>query len=214
MSDDAITELITYLLDYFPNIAIDEIDNAVKMSAAGLIFDERSQPVKSEHYQNFGAIYLSNILKPYQNYRGTVVRKYYDQEDKLIAEEKQAAIPKKTPEEEREILVALTLSNLNSYKINPEGPFTALHLVYDFLEKEGKINYTKEKKLEFQQLAKSALLRDSARGGKAKSMLDVIKTDVGLDTINLRAKGLAVRAYYKNVVQSNIDLADILVIIK
>ena len=212
LSDEAVSELIEYLLDYFPNVAIDEIDNAVKMSAAGLIFDERGQPVKSEHYQNFGAIYLSNILKPYQNYRGSIVKKYYVEEEKIAVKEAKAKEPKKTPEEERETMVTFTLASLESYR--NEEPLIALDRIYDFLSKEKLLNLTTEKQQEYEKQAKSIIHSQSLKGDRtALSILEVMKADQG-QTLIQRAKGLAVRAYFREIIKSNIDLADMLVIIK
>lgn len=94
LQDDATENLISDLLEFFPEFTIEEIDRAVRLASNGqLDIDD------NEHYEKFGSIYLSKILKVYRGIRNKVIRRYQQLEVQKITDQQR----KLSPEEIREI---------------------------------------------------------------------------------------------------------------
>lgn len=90
LGEDAEDDLVSHLLEFFGDFTIAEINRSVKLAAAGeLELDD------NEHYERFGVLYLSKILKLYRRIRNQVVAKYR----KLELEKIQALNDKLSPEE-------------------------------------------------------------------------------------------------------------------
>jgi hypothetical protein len=207
LSDPEMEMLIEYITDEFPDFAIDEIDNAVRMAISGRLLGENSKPI-SEHYNEFGALYLTKILKPYQHYRGSIIRKYNDAVFHLLEEERIKNIPKKTPEEERKATINFCLSAFDNFKNSI--PTIGLDRVYDFLASEKKISVTHEKYKQYEEIALQTIKRESKRGNShAQTILEAINNDESSNASLLaKTKTLAVKAHFIELMELKAELSD------
>lgn len=212
LGDDEMEDLIEYLQDEFPDMATDEIDNAVKLAVAEkiVVTDARGRVMGAEHFNEFGALYLHRILKPYQNYRGSIIRKYYEGEEALRAAEKKKSTPAPTAEQLRVNAISHALSCFDSF--SKEQPMAGLHLVFDTLQGEGLMKYDEARMQQFRDKAKENLEKEAKRGNtRAKSLLDVLKgSDIVSNSLDWDIKALAVKAYFSELIQMEAKLSDYL----
>lgn len=213
LGDEEMDDLIEYLTDEFSDLSTEEIENAVKLAVAGkiTIINGQGREIGAEHFNEFGALYLQRILKPYQNYRGSIVRKYYEGQDALEAEEKEKNKPPRTAEEDRQAMIKLALSNFESFKAK-EPILVGLHLVFDCLQAEGLCQYDETRMKQF----KEAAIANANRGKRtdlsaAKSAGAIMQNnDLVSKSLQMDIKVLAVKAYFSELKELNAELSDYL----
>lgn len=213
LGDDEMEDLIEYLSDEFPDFASDEIVNAVKLAVAGklAVTDGRGREIGAEHFNEFGALYLQRILRPYQNFRGSIIRKYYDIEEQMRREAERAKIKPPTEEQQWALRTSHAISCFDSYKNG--GPMAGLHLVHETLLQAGLFPNEHEERFEkFKALAKQNVEIEARKGNtKAKSLLQIMQTsDILTNTASLEheAKVLMVKAYFAELKQTDKELRD------
>lgn len=207
LGDIEVERLIEKLLNEFEDFTIQEITHAVNEAVMGrLMFD--GKPVDPNHYGEFGFMYLARILKAYQFYRGTIIRKYYDGEEQLRIEDQKANAAPLTEDQKRDSARKLALSNFESFC---EGrPTVALHLVYETLNQAGLMKFPEEKMKVFRETALQNTKREAVRGNtSAKSIMEVLKRDNGTDPLDWQVKALAVKAFFSELKDMEVQLCDI-----
>jgi hypothetical protein len=205
-------DLIEFLKDEFSDLSSDEIDNAVKLAVAEkiVITDGRGRVTGAEHFNEFGALYLQRILKPYQNFRGSIIRKYYEAVEALAREDQQKNKKPPTPEQIRINGINHALSCFDSFKNGQ--PCAGLHLVFDTLQSEGLMKYDEARMEQFKTTARENLEKEAKRGNtRAKSILDVMKaSDVVSNSLEWDTKVLAVKAYFSELMEIEAELSEYL----
>lgn len=207
LSDPEMDMLIEYLTDEFPSYAIEEIEQAVRLAVANRLLSEAGKPL-SEHYNEFGALYLTKILQAYASFRGKIVRKYQDGVLALIEADRLANQKPLTPEQNRQNLISFAMAAFLSYK---EGhPTIGLDRIYDFLKEENRIDITGERWAQFSETAKEALKMEAKRGDSlAKSIMQAIAIDESTNgTLIAKTKTLAVKDHFRQLIDNNAHLGD------
>lgn len=203
-------DLIEYLSDEFPDFASDEIVNAVKLAVAGklAVTDGRGREIGAEHFNEFGALYLQRILRPYQNFRGSIIRKYHDTEEQMRREAQKAKAKPLTEQEQWGLRTSHAISCFDSYK--KDGPMAGLHLVFETLQQAQLIPGTDDHMEKFRKVAKENLEAQARRGNhNARSILEIVKSgDVVSNSLEHDAKVLAVKAYFAELKQNELELKD------
>ena len=209
LSDPEMEMLIEYLTDEFHYYSIEEIEQAVRLAVAERITSENGKSL-AEHYNEFGANYLTKILKAFFNYRGTVVRKYYEGEAALIEADKLKQQKPWTDAEKRQINIKFALGAFENHKT--ASPTFGLDKVFDFLSSEALLSIPPETWEKYRQTAMAALKHEAKRGNStAVNILAAFNIDQSSNgSIDARIKTLAVRAYFEQILAENKNLTELL----
>ena len=209
LGDREVFTLLEYLKEEFPDFSVSEIGHAVKMAVAGRLYGEdkngQSKQVDAQHYNEFGALYLTKILKAYRIFRGSIISKYDQGEKKLLIAETTKEPEPLTEEKKRENMISFALITFENFKT--DLPVGGLDRVYDFLAKEKKINLTNEEKVKYEVAAKDEISRAAKKGGPAKNIFDTMMGNAFNDgTIVAKAKSNAVKAYFTQLLKADKEL--------
>lgn len=209
LSDPEMEMLIEYLTDEFHYYSIEEIEQAVRLAVAERIVSETGKSL-AEHYNEFGANYLTKILKAFFNYRGTVVRKYYEGEAALIEADKLKQQKPWTDAEKRQINIRFALGAFENHKT--ASPTFGLDKVFDFLQNEAILEVAPEKWEQYRQTAMAALKHEAKRGNSiASSVLQTLNNNQNSNEgLTARIKTLAIRAYFELILAESKNLTDFL----
>ena len=207
LPDRGMERIMEYITDEFPFYSTEEIYCAVTNATAERTRTEEGRLIK--HYNEFNATYLTQVLKAYYNFRGSIVRKYYEGEAALIEADKlkHKALPNET--EIRKISISFAKSAFENHKT--ASPTLGLDKVFDFLQKEGILSVLPEKWEQYRQTAMATLKYESKRGNSiAVNILQALATDQSSNgSLEARIKTLAVKAYFEQIIAEGKDLSQI-----
>jgi len=211
ITDDTIRELLEFLRDYFSDFSIPEMEFAIKLGISGEIQIEDTQ-----HYNNFGAMYLSKIFGAYRKFRGKIIIFYNRELDNLLRESIQVS-------EEGKLQIAYnsTIIMFSMYKKNNEVTDIG-NCTYNFLEQIEVIPFNADRKAQIRGIAKTKYLETKELQSKAplskedsknikeliEAVLNMSKT--GDQILEYEYKKLSLHIYFAELVQMEVEIKDIL----
>lgn len=186
--------LLDYMKTNIKNYSILDIKNAFTLYVQGKL------DYHDPHFQNFSVLFLENVLQSYRRY---VVNLPKQNLYKPNPEPSQA-------ERERIMIEACK----REFEIVKGGniAFDFGNCVYDYLSKKGHIRFTNERKEKFMQMAKSRLMSDAYKkqnGTKVQDAIRAIESNKG-NNIVVEAKKLALTEYFKQMIEMEIDINEII----
>lgn len=212
LDDLSMEDLLEFLHNEFSDFTTNEIKHAINETIIERlqVFDINGKRLGATTYDQFGAHYLTPILKSYQHFRGAIIKKYYDGIEAEKEAERIKAIPPRTKEDERQERLTFALTTFKNFK--NDLPCIGLDRVYNFLKAEGKINYDKDRRAQFKAQAKENIMADARRGdanSRAKSIAEILKTNETYNgVLEIAGKALAVKAYFTELIGLNAELSD------
>lgn len=206
LQDDATENLISDLLEFFPEYTIAEIDRAVRLASNGqLDIDD------NEHYEKFGSIYLSKILKVYRNIRNKVVRRYQQLEVQKITDQQR----KLSPEEIQEIHRNGCILKFEEFKKDGHC-YDFGNAAFNFLRKIGLIEaFTEEAEAAIRERALERMRANAALcadKGEKKAMFALVEKIIN-DNLSengqlvANMKTIALNDYFLNLTTESKELA-------
>ncbi len=167
ISDAEMEMLKEFLSEELNDFSISEIEYSIKLAVAGHI------EAKIDHWQAFTAQYLYPIFIKYRLLRSAVLSKYYAAEDSQRAIEAKANRPTQTEEELFLSNKKLCISAFDNFKLKIS--IIGMHKVFDILWELNLIPYTKEKMLQFEEMALAELKGEAFRNGSFdKTIYDAV----------------------------------------
>jgi Mg2+ and Co2+ transporter CorA len=120
-----------------------------------------------------------------------------------------AVQPELSETEKTEIIKRGVIENFNVYK---RGGLLldAGNISYNFLKERGLITLTEAKKTEIIQNVKSKLRTEALQNKGSKTMQKAIDENVTTVAINIECKREALKEYFKNLVEMEIDINDLI----
>ena len=144
-----------------------------------------------EHFQSFSPLYLGRVMDSYSRYRF----KYISQQD-------EPEPVKMTEKEEYEFMVKSCLDAFEKYKEGVEF-YDFGSVKFLFLEKNGIISLTKERKNEIYKLAEVEYFEKS-KGSPVKKITQFLVQD----SIKEVARKIALNEYFSGLIEFEIELKD------
>ncbi len=116
---------------------------------------------------------------------------------------------KLSQEETNKILKGATIKSFEDFK-NGAPIFDAGNVKYNFLDSLGLINFTIEQKNDFMVLAKANLYDFGVNNKKPRETIKSVVEQILPQSIKSEAKRLALAEYYKNLIEMEVEIVDIL----
>ncbi len=165
IGDPEMDMLIKFFSEHLKDFSLNEIEYSIHLAVAGIL------DVKIDHWQAFTAQYLYPIFQKYRTHRHYVLTKYYNAEEKILEQEKQAAKPEMTPEEKFLSEKELVSGAFENFKL--KIAIIGMHRVFDILWDMRLIPYKSERMNEFEKVAAVELKTlAKERGGRDKSIYE------------------------------------------
>ena len=213
ISDTRIRELLIYLRDYFSNFSIAEMEFAIKLGISGEMEIEDTQ-----HYNNFGAQYLSKLFVGYKKLRNVVMTRYNKALDELLTQDAKAGV---TELEKLQIAYNSTIAMFALYKKNNEVTDIS-NSIYNFLDRIEVIPFNADRRAQIRETAKAKYLELKELQAKApqskeesKNIKDLVEavmnmSKTGEQILEYEYKKLSLHIYFAELVQMEVEIKDVL----
>lgn len=203
-----IHELMEYIQEYFMDFSIMEMDLAIKLAVAKELHIEDNQ-----HYNNFGALYLSKVFVAYREYRGRTIVRYFKHLDALVNEDK----PKPNTEQQRILMNYTGSISLFTLFKNNKNIIDLGNVTFNYLDELGMIPFSSERRLALKKLSTenyiSNLKKKSEKG--ESSMKDLIEAMVNNkkteeEMLQYEYKKYALNVFFGELVEMELELKELL----
>lgn len=192
-------------------MTLDEFVRDLQMYAGTITFEEMAIAFKKGYKHEFGQFTGLNNSTYWKWVNAWLVLDVRLNVRKSIEIMKSmgAVEPELSESEKIEIIKRGVIENFNVYK---RGGLLldAGNVSYNYLKERGLITLTDAKKTEIMQNVKSKLRTEALQNKGSKTMQQAIADNVTTVAINIECKREALREYFKNLVEMEIDINDLI----